>query len=44
MSKYSQSLHEYTLTLRLRSSFDQVSSHQQLYDVIDEYMKKTGGS
>ena len=43
MSKYSQSLHEYTLTLRLRSSFDQVSSHQQLYDVIDEYMKKLGG-
>jgi diguanylate cyclase (GGDEF)-like protein len=43
MSKYARSLDEYTLSIRLRASFDQVKDRNQLYDVLDEYMKQING-
>jgi diguanylate cyclase (GGDEF)-like protein len=43
MNRYAQSLNEYTLTIRLRSSFDQVRNYEELFAVSDEYMEKIGG-
>lgn len=43
MSKYAKSLQEYTLSIRLRASFDQVKNLTQLYDVIDVAMKQLEG-
>ena len=43
MTKYAQSLNEYTVTIRLRSSFDQIKNLKELYKVVDQYMHIIGG-